>query len=167
MSKSPVPLVFCAERGLIAKDEFKVSQSSIHAVQDQLAELPQVDGDEQHFFADGVYGRIMKLPADTWVIGKPHKTNHLCVLLKGALQVTQDDGSVVIMRAPNVYVAPAGKKKLAYVLEDVEFMNVHATETQDLEVIESNTLMTDEEHRAFWAGVDSIEGTEPVKVLGE
>ena len=107
--------------------------------------LPAVEPKYEHHFADGIYGRIMKVPAGTVVVGKPHRTQHLCILLKGRLVVTKDDGSLVEMAAPAVFVAEAGQKKAALVLEDLEFMNIHPVQTTDLDEIEKQVIIPEAE----------------------
>ena len=124
--------------------------------------LPAVPLKYNHYFAEGIYGRLMSVPAGTIVVGKPHRTQHLCILLKGRLAVTRDDGTVVEMAAPAVYVAEAGQKKAALVLEDLEFMNIHPVQTQDLDEIEKQVIIPEEEfEQAVLAGakvLDKIKG---------
>lgn len=109
--------------------------------------LPPVEIETDHYFANGVYARVMKAPAGTVVVGKPHRDDHICVLLKGALTVTLDDGSTKYMKAPAIWVAKGGQKKVGFVHEDLEFVNVHPTDTTDLEVIESKVIIPEEEYK--------------------
>jgi len=135
-----------------------LSQEQVCSLQDHISKgaLPPVELTYEHHFASGVYGRIMKAPAGTVVVGKPHRTEHLCVLLKGALIVTKDDGSLVEMRAPAVFVAQAGQKKAALVTEDLEFMNVHAVETTDLDEIEKQVIIPEEEFRQMLINTSTV-----------
>ncbi len=122
-------------------------------IQDVIAQDPtaEVELKYTHYFADGIYGRVMHCPAGSWVIGKPHRTQHLCVLLKGRLAVTADDGSIKELSAPSVFVAEAGAKKAAYVIEDLEFMNIHpnADNGEDLDAIESRLIFPEQEFRQY------------------
>lgn len=126
-----------------------ITQEWIHGAQDILKEYPQIETSEDHYFADGVYARVMKVPAGSIIIGKPHKTEHISIMLKGRALITMDDGSVIEMCAPQIFVVPAGKKKMAEVLEEMWFVNIHPTDTRDLEVIESKVIMPEEEHKAL------------------
>lgn len=125
-----------------------LSQEDIYSAEKVIAELPRQGGESyEHYFADGIYGRVMKIPADSYATGKAHRTEHLTILLKGSLAITLDDGTVVVKEAPAVMVTPAGKKKMVYCAEETWVMNVHATESQDLEVIESQVIIPEQEHR--------------------
>lgn len=141
-----------------------LSQLDVIALQKHIAAgaLPAVEVEYEHYFADGIYGRVIKVPAGTVVVGKPHRTQHLCIILKGRLTVTRDDGSVVEMAAPAVYIAEAGQKKAVLVLEDLEFMNVHPVQTRDLDEIEKQVIIPEEEfEQAVLAGakvLDKIKG---------
>lgn len=120
------------------------------ATQDYIAEkLPPVELQYEHHFGPGVYARVMKAPAGTLVVGKAHREDHICILLKGALTVTLDDGSTKYMQAPAIWTAKGGQKKVGYVHEDLEFVNVHAnpTDTADLDEIESKVIIPEEEYR--------------------
>lgn len=125
----------------------ELSQLQVLSLQKHLqgGALPLVEVKYEHHFADGIYGRVMKVPAGSVVVGKPHRTQHLCVLLKGKIIVTKDDGSLVELTAPAVYVAEAGQKKAALVLEDLEFLNVHPVQTQDLDEIEKQVIIPEAE----------------------
>jgi len=126
-----------------------LTQRQVCLLQDHVAsEMEPVEITYEHHFADGIYGRIMKVPAGTIVVGKPHRTEHLCVLLKGRLVVTADDGTLTELAAPAVFVASPGQKKAALVLEDLEFMNIHPTTTTDLDEIERQVIIPEEEFRA-------------------
>lgn len=129
----------------------------ICALQDAVqANLPPVELEYEHLHAPGVYGRIMKAPAGTVVVGKAHRTDHLCVLLKGRLLVTDENGSVVERAAPAAFVSPAGHKKAALVLEDLEFMNVHPASTTDLAQIEAEVIIPEDEYRQMLVNSRSV-----------
>lgn len=127
---------------------FKISQQEIFAVQDAL-----LSGDDciepvlEHYFAEGVYGRLMKVPAGNWVVGKAHRTEHIAIMLKGKATITSDDGTVKLIEAPFMGVIPAGKKKMAYVLEEMWYVNIHPTDTKDLDIIESRVIIPETEYR--------------------
>jgi len=127
------------------------SQEIICAMQDAIAAgaLPPVEITYDHHFADGVYARVMKAPAGTLVIGKAHRTEHISILLKGSCQITDDDGSVHYVEAPMIVVTPPGKKKMALVLTDMEFVNIHPTDTTDLDAIEKKVIIPEEEYRSM------------------
>jgi hypothetical protein len=125
----------------------RVSQEDILAAQDTLMAGPHGTSETEHYFADGVYCRVMKVPAGSIVIGKAHRTTHISILLKGKASITADDGSISYIEAPGVFVTPAGKKKMALVVEEMWFANIHPTDTEDLEVIEQRVIIPEHEFK--------------------
>jgi len=99
----------------------------------------QVDLEPRHHFADGIYVRELYIPAGTALVGKVHKTEHVCMLLKGRIVVATDDGERVI-EAPAIVVSPAGTKRAGYALEDCIWVNVHPTSERDLSKIEQQFI---------------------------
>lgn len=106
----------------------------IEQLEGAMLALPQVDCPIDHFFASGVYVRQMTASAGTLIVGHAHKTEHVCILLKGSMTIATPNG-VATVRAPLTFIAPPGRK-VALVLEDIIFQNVHATEERDIEKIE-------------------------------
>lgn len=128
-----------------------LTQDKICTAEDAIRDgaMPIVPLEYEHYFASGCYVRLMKCPAGSLVIGKPHRTEHISILLKGSCTITNDDGSVTFVEAPMIAVTPAGKKKMALVHEDMWFLNVHATETTDLDEIEKKVIIPEEEFRTM------------------
>lgn len=124
-----------------------ITQDTIVSVQEAIkgGALAPVNLTYEHYFADGVYVRMMKCPKGAVVIGKPHRTEHISILLKGSCTITNDDGSTVFIEAPQIAVTPAGKKKMAYVHEEIWFLNVHPTDTTNLDEIEKRVIIPEEE----------------------
>lgn len=97
-----------------------------------------------HHFADGVYGRELRIPAGVAVVGKMHRHSTLNVLAAGELAVTTPDGPRVL-KAPAVFVSPAGAKKLGIAITDCVFLNVHASRETDLARLEAELIVPDDE----------------------
>lgn len=93
-----------------------------------------------HHFAEGVYGRELRIPAGIAVIGKMHRYSTLNVLAAGQLAVTTPDGPQ-ILEAPAIFVSPPGCKKLGVALTDCVFLNVHASHETDLEKLEAELII--------------------------
>jgi len=100
----------------------------------QLLTQPQTELPLAHHFGPGIYIREMYAPAGTLVVGHRHKGAMTNILLKGALLLAGPNGLQRI-DAPALFVSPPGRK-MAYVLEDMIFQNVMATELTDLDQIE-------------------------------
>jgi hypothetical protein len=111
------------------------SERDLSLVEGLLLSLPQVDAPIAHYFGPGIYIREAIMPAGAIAIGHRHKHEHLCVIIKGALSFIDDNGEVVIKRAPMQFVSPPGRK-LASVLEDCVFWNIYATEERDIKKLE-------------------------------
>jgi hypothetical protein len=93
-----------------------------------------------HHFAEGVYGRELRIPAGIAVVGKMHRHSTLNVLAAGQLAVTTPDGPKVL-EAPAIFVSPAGCKKLGIALTDCVFLNVHASRETDLDKLEAELII--------------------------
>lgn len=97
-----------------------------------------------HHFADGVYGRELRIPAGVAVIGKMHRHSTLNILAAGELAVTTPNGPQVL-KAPAIFVSPAGAKKLGVAITDCVFLNVHASHETDLARLEADLIVPDDE----------------------
>jgi hypothetical protein len=84
------------------------------------------------------------MPAGTVVIGKPHRKEHMCVMLQGRMVVVLGDGTKQELVAPLTFVGSAGRK-VAYILETTVFQNILATDETDIDVLE-NMLVDNTQH---------------------
>jgi uncharacterized cupin superfamily protein len=50
------------------------------------------------------------MPAGAVIVGKPHKTEHLCNMIEGRMIVVGEDGVRVEVVAPAVFMAKKGEK---------------------------------------------------------
>lgn len=75
------------------------------------------------------------MPAGSVIVGKPHKVEHLCVMLQGRMKLVKEDGEVVEISAPATFVGKPGRK-IAYIIETVVFQNIYATDETDVEKLE-------------------------------
>jgi quercetin dioxygenase-like cupin family protein len=116
----------------------------IDRLQAEMSKLPQVEQHTEHFFADGMYGRLVFSPAGTVIVGKEHKTEHFYIVLSGLVRVTTPDG-IQDVRGPKVFVCPPGTKRAVLVLEDAWRMNVHVnrSNTTDMDALESALIKDD------------------------
>ena len=112
-----------------------VMQSLEEAMTDSLGLL---DGDEYttHWHCNGSYVREVFLPKNHIVTGKVHRYACINIVLSGKVIVVQSDGRKTV-EAPYIYISEPGEKKALYALEDTRFLNVHATEETDQELLEA------------------------------
>jgi hypothetical protein len=102
----------------------------------QVEQMPQVDCQTKHYFGPSLYIREVTMPAGTVVIGKPHRKEHMCVMLQGRMIVVAGDGTKQELVAPMTFVGSPGRK-VAYILETTVFQNILATDETDIEVLEN------------------------------
>lgn len=101
-----------------------------------MEQLPQTDCQTKHYFGPSLYIREVTMPAGTVVIGKPHRKEHMCVMLQGRMIVVLGDGTKQELVAPLTFVGSAGRK-VAYILETTVFQNILATDETDIDVLEN------------------------------
>jgi hypothetical protein len=106
-------------------------------------ELAPVETPLQHYHTSELYGRRIVVPALSVFTTKVHKTDHISIALRGHITIMDGKGNKIIeVKAPDVFVTPAGTQRVVYVHKEVEFMTVHPCKEQDLEAIEK-TLTCD------------------------
>jgi hypothetical protein len=111
----------------------------IEQLEAEMLQLPQAECPVVHHFGPGIYIREVTIPAGTLAIGHAQKFEHLNIMLKGRLVVLDDAGNPRELVAPLLFVGPPGRK-VGYVLEDVVWQNVYATEERDIDVLEATYL---------------------------
>jgi len=108
----------------------------VETLLDKFRAMPQVDCQEKHFFGPGLYIKQVTMPKGSVIIGKPHKVEHMCVMLQGRMILVKEDGTKFELKAPMTFLGKPGRK-VAYILEDVVFQNIFATEETDVEKLEN------------------------------
>jgi hypothetical protein len=98
--------------------------------------MPQVDCQTKHYFGPSIYIREVTMPAGAVVIGKPHRKDHMCVMLQGRMIIVDAEGNQKELVAPMTFVGSAGRK-VAYILETTVFQNILATDETDIDVLEN------------------------------
>lgn len=127
----PAPLL-----GYVAPEP---SRLAMQHVQEALAPLPQVELEPTHHFAEHVYGRELLIPADTVVVGKIHRHEHLVMLLRGEATINTGEGMERIV-GPKIWVSPVGAKRILYTHTECVFFTVHVTDTRDLAELEREII---------------------------
>jgi hypothetical protein len=108
----------------------------INALMLEVLQLPQVDCPVAHHFGPNIYIREVVMPAGAVVVGKPHKTEHMCNMISGRMVVVNEDGEQMEVAAPAVFMAKKGRK-IAYIIETVRFQNIFSTDETDIEKLEN------------------------------
>ncbi len=117
------------------------SREAVLRLQDALAALPQIHTEPVHYFAPGMYGRELFIPADSIVVGKIHKHRHIVILLKGTATINTDKGMETIT-GPHTWISPENAKRALVTHTDCVFFTCHlnATDTTDLTELEANII---------------------------
>ena len=129
------------------------SQFISRARQLQTAMLENMNQEERieppvtHYFAHGTYVREMFAPLGSVIVGKMHRHDHICILLKGRAMIYGEDGQMEV-EAPYTFVAKQGSKRIFVVLEDLIFQNVHPASSTDLEELERELIVDESDESA-------------------
>jgi mannose-6-phosphate isomerase-like protein (cupin superfamily) len=119
-----------------------MSSDVIDALQAAMAQMPQAEFDTEHYFADGMYARVLPRQAGTLIVGKVHKREHFYIVSKGRVAVYMDN-EARIYEAGAVIVSQPGTKRAVLALEDSVCMTVHRTNKRNLEKIERELIEPD------------------------
>jgi len=114
-------------------------QEKIDAVQEYGLKQPQVDCPVIHRFAPGLYIREVSIPAGTMAVGHFQKKEHLNIMLKGKVDIINENGEVETLTAPLSFVGQPGRK-IGHIREDMVWQNIYATEETDVEKLEDTYL---------------------------
>jgi hypothetical protein len=123
------------------------SREQILALQNAMfpikCELPE----PEHYFAPGMYGRKLTLPAGMLIVGKAHKHAHLIMCLKGRAAIISEFAREEIA-AGYIGVSQPGIKRAALAYEESVFVTVHLNknDSQDLIEIESEHIIPEGEY---------------------
>jgi hypothetical protein len=121
------------------------TREDIETVALTLMSAPQVAMPVKHLFAAGVYVREIFMPAETFVIGFEHKTEHFNVVLSGKARVLSE-GVVKDIGAGEVFVSGAGAQKVLLIMEDMRFLTIHANpaDATDVDELEASLVVKSE-----------------------
>lgn len=117
----------------------KQKRASIFRLQDHMLKQPQVEIPIRHYHANGFYAREMRMPSGCTLVGKIHKSEHLCIISKGCVTVVSEEFEGTI-EAPYTYVSKPGAKRAIVSHTDTVWTTVHMTETQDVETLEKELI---------------------------
>ncbi len=120
---------------------------SISRLQSEMLKLPQFEPVTKHFFAHGMYARMIFSPAGTVIVGKTHKTEHFYMVLTGKILVTMGESvfEVDASKEPQIFTCGPGVKRAVHVIEDSWRMNVHLNDddSEDLEELQDRMIEDD------------------------
>ena len=124
-------------------NELTATLDGIKRLQDAAAKLPQAELFTSHYWADGMYARVLFRPADTLIVGRVHKREHLYIVASGEVTVVGNGYKERII-GPRVIVSSPGTKRAVYSHTDATCITVHRTDERDLDKIEAELVEEDE-----------------------
>lgn len=119
--------------------------ATVHDLQRAMAAMPQYVPETEHYFADGMYCRVVKRAAGVLIVGKVHKREHFYMVVQGAVAVIQDGAERKVYHAPAIIVSQPGTKRAVLAIEDSVCLTVHRTDKTELSEIEAELIETDGE----------------------
>lgn len=114
----------------------------IHHLEDIMRTMPQAELKTDHYFADGMYARVVHRPAGTVIVGKVHKREHFYICTKGMVHVYMDN-EIKTISAGDVIVSKPGTKRVVVAVMDSICMTVHRTKKRNLDKIEAQLIEPD------------------------
>lgn len=123
-------------------------RDSIFRLEDYIKSIPgngiEESGIEHvHHFGSGTYAKEMIVPADVYITGMVHKTEHISIFLEGKMIVADGNGGHKEISAPMVEVCKPGIKRAGYTIERVRWITIHATNETDLDILDKLLLTND------------------------
>lgn len=129
---APVPLAPAAPIGLPSKPTLQM----IQRLESKLRAFDQVSIEPVHYFAPGMYGREITVPAGVCIVGKLHRHTHLIMLMSGDVTIYTDAG-MQRLQGPKTWVSQAGTKRAIYAHAESIIVTLHATDETDLDALEA------------------------------
>ena len=122
-------------------------------IQEQVAQLPQVEIPIFHHFAPNLYMRQMEVMAGTLMVTKMHKTEHFLIVLKGSATILDSNG-LMHVQAPQVIKTQIGTKRVIYFHKDSAWLTTHPTSETDLNLIEDQLIVPDDQINQFLKSIE-------------
>ncbi len=114
----------------------KFGEADIQRLEGEFLRHQQADCPVTHRFGPGIYIREMAAKAGSYLIGHKHLDAHMNVLVSGKVMLFKEIGETLELSAPVTFVAEPGRK-LAYVIEDMVWQNIYATNETNVEKLET------------------------------
>lgn len=109
---------------LLGRQELR---QGIQELEDRLKAQPQADLPVTELRANGVYSRMLKIPAGTHLTGGIHKDSCINVVLEGEIDVLTEDGAKTVYGG-DVFISPPGTKRAGIAIKDTTWITFHGSE---------------------------------------
>ena len=116
---------------LSARAEIMRIQESCQALDDghRMDESPPV----KNWLMPGIYCREIHLPADSVVVGRIHKFEHLSIISKGRVTVFTESGETT-HKAGDSFSSPPGTKRVVWAHEDTTWTTIHPNPDNETDI---------------------------------
>lgn len=123
--------------GILKIDEAWKSRGDSLVGNDWAKKIPGAE--MEHHFVNGLYMRKAKAPAGMLFTTQIHKVRHPFFILSGAARILTEEG-ITTLTAPYQGFTEVGTKRLMYILEDITWYTIHATNKTTVEEVEKEIL---------------------------
>lgn len=104
----------------------KSVDETLDIMQAKMLEMEQVSCPLTHIFTKGLYTRQIFMPADSLIISKIHKTQHIYNVSLGVVNVfNKIDDFAFTIQAPYIGITKPGTRRLLYVVSDCIWTTSH------------------------------------------
>ena len=86
------------------------SKEQIDKLQFEMAKMPQVELETEHYFSGGMYCRKLIRPAGTLIVGKVHLKDHFFMCAKGEIIAWSEKG-MKTLKAGDIIESKQGTKR--------------------------------------------------------
>jgi len=118
-------------------------RAKVDVLQQELSKLPQYEPETRHFFHGGMYCREVFRPAGVLIVGAVHKKEHFYLVVSGTVAITDGEGNVQEVTAPQLFLSKPGTKRAVYALTDALCVTFHATDAVSVEQAEKELVEAD------------------------
>lgn len=99
-----------------------------------LLTMEQTDCPVTHRFEGELYIREIRLPRDTYMVGRVHREGHVCQLLEGAVVLVHREGIEEGFKAPSQIMTQPGYQMAVYAVEDSVARTIHPNPTGERDI---------------------------------
>lgn len=133
-----------------------ITRDDVLRLEGEISKLPQVDCPVRHFFAPGIYGREMTIPAGVVLTGAVHRHEHLCTVSKGRIAVSTDEGMKELCAGATIVSAP-GAKRVGYAIEETVWITYHPNPTNERDLDKLLAEIIEDDPAALMGGSRNIQ----------
>lgn len=122
---------YLAERRIVEERLGSEAWQRIDAIEDALAEMPQVKMPLHHIFTPGLYVREIMIPAGTIATTRIHLTEHPFIISHGTASIWTGEDGWITVGAPFTGITKPGTRRVIYAHTDVIWTTCHVSNETD------------------------------------